>query len=399
LPNLPKNYESLMPAACDDLKYGQSRLINRMVDLVIDLPALRHNFRQLREVCGPEVKIMAVIKADAYGHGLLPSARSLKAEEVDYFGVAYLAEGLCLRQAGIDTPILLLMGIMPEEADAAVAADLEVALFSRDIAASLAARARQQNKKARVHVKIDTGMGRLGLLPREVRHFLEYLAGLPELEVVGIISHFAESDISDQSFTLKQLQDFDELLQQVLAWGWSAPVSHIANSAAILHVHRSHLNMVRAGISLYGSPPSQEIPVRVKLKPVMSLRTRVLQLKNLPAGASISYGRTYITPAPIRLAVLPIGYCNGYSRLFSNRGWVLINGRRAPIRGRVCMNLTMVEVTDIPEIKEGNTVTLLGQDGSDSLSADNLADWANTISYEIYCLLGNSNYRRYIGEI
>jgi len=143
-----------------------------MLDLVIDLQALRHNFRQLRDVCGPEVKIMAVIKADAYGHGLLPSARSLKAEEVDYFGVAYLAEGLCLRQAGIDTPILLLMGIMPEEADAAVAADLEVALFSRDIAASLAARARHQNKKAWVHVKIDTGMGRLGLLPGELRHFL-----------------------------------------------------------------------------------------------------------------------------------------------------------------------------------------------------------------------------------
>jgi alanine racemase len=369
-----------------------------MVDLVIDLQALRHNFRQLRGISGPGVKIMAVIKADAYGHGLLPSAQALEAEGADYFGVAYLAEGLGLRQAGIDTPILLLMGIMPEEAGTAVAANLEIALFRRDVAASLATQARQQHKKARVHIKVDTGMGRLGILPGEVRQFLEYLSDLPELEVTGIISHFAESDVPDQSYTLKQLKDFEDLLNQVREWGWSAPASHIANSAAILNVQSSHLNMVRAGISLYGSLPSPEISTRVRLQPVMSLRTHILQLKDLPAGAGISYSRTYIAPGPMRLAVLPVGYCNGYSRLLSNRGWVLINGRRAPIRGRVCMNLTMVEVTDIPDVKEGDTVTLLGQDGTESLSADELASLAETINYEVYCLLGNSNYRRYLGD-
>jgi alanine racemase len=377
---------------------GQDKRPNGLIDLVIDLQALRHNFRQLRGICGPGVKIMAVIKADAYGHGLLPSAQALQAEGADYFGVAYLTEGLDLRRAGIDKPILLLMGIMPAEAGAAVAADLEVVLFRRDIAASLATQARQQQKKSRVHIKIDTGMGRLGLWPGEVRQFLEYLSNLPELELAGIISHFAESDSPDQSFTLKQLKDFEELLRQVRDWGWAAPASHIANSAAILHVNRSHLTMVRAGISLYGSPPSMDIPMPVRLQPVMSLRTRILQLKELPAGAGISYSRTYITPGPIRLAVLPVGYCNGYSRLLSNRGRVLIQGRHAPIRGRVCMNLTMVEVTDIPEVKEGDTVTLLGQDGRERLSADDLAAWADTISYEVYCLLGNSNYRRYLGD-
>jgi alanine racemase len=399
LPNSPKNLEKLTAGPVDNLGFGESRPGSRMVDLVIDLQAMRHNFRQMRQVCGPRVKIMAVVKADAYGHGLVPSARALVAEGVDYFGVAYLAEGICLRRAGIATPILLLMGIMPAEAAAAVAGDLEIALFRRDIAASLAAQARQQNKKARVHLKIDTGMGRLGLLPGEVRDFLDYLAGLPELEVAGLISHFAESDVSDQSFTVKQLRDFDELLQQVRAWGWSAPASHIANSAAILHVHHSHLDMVRAGITLYGSPSSQEMPAPVQLQPVMSLRTHVLQLKELPAGAGISYSRTFVAPGPIRLAVLPIGYCNGYSRLFSNQGWALIKGRRAPIRGRVCMNLTMVDVTDIPGVSEGDTVTLLGQDGGDRLGADDLAAWAKTISYEIHCLLGNSNYRRYVGDM
>ena len=380
-----------------DLAPGQSKLANGMVDLSIDLQALRHNFRQLRQHCGPGVKIMAVIKADAYGHGLVPSARALAAEGADYFGVAYLSEGIRLRQAGIDAPILLLMGIIPEEAGAAVAANLEVALFRRDIAACLAAQAREQNKKARVHVKIDTGMGRLGLLPGEVMAFLEYLASLPELELSGLISHFASSDWPDQSYTHKQLREFEDLLHQARARGWTAPASHIANSGAILDVHRSHLDMVRAGILLYGSPPSAETPVPVKLQPVMSLRTHILQLKALPAGASVSYSRTYISPGPMRVAVLPVGYCNGYSRLLSNRGWVLINGRRAPIRGRVCMNLTMVEVTDRPEVTEGDIVTLLGQDGNDRLSADELAAWAETINYEVHCLLGNSNHRRYLG--
>jgi alanine racemase len=388
-----------MPETGHDLGFGESRPGSRMIDLVIDLQALRHNFRQMRQVCGAGVKILAVVKADAYGHGLLPVARSLAAEGADYFGVAYLAEGMCLRQAGLATPILLLMGIMPEEAAAAVAADLEVALFRRDLAASLAAQARQQHKKARVHLKIDTGMGRLGLLPGEVRDFLDYLAGLSELEVVGLISHFAESDGSDQSFTIRQFQEFDGLLEQVRTWGWPAPLSHIANSAAVLHLQQAHQNMVRAGITLYGSRSSEDMPAPVPLQPVMSLRTHILQLKELPAGASVSYSRTFIASGPVRLAVLPIGYCNGYSRLFSNRGWALINGRRAPIRGRVCMNLTMVDVTEIPGVGEGDPVTLLGRDGSDCLTADDLAGWAETISYEIHCLLGNSNYRRYVGDI
>ncbi len=369
-----------------------------MVDLEIDLAALRRNFRALRQWCAPQVKIMAVVKADAYGHGLVPVARVLHAEGADYFGVAYLHEGLRLRQAGIARPIILLMGVVPAEAAAAIQADLEVALFRQDIAACLAAQAREQGKTARVHLKIDTGMGRLGILPQEVLPFLEVLAGLPGLEVAGLISHLACADWLDQSYSLRQLEEFGRLLQQVRDRGWPVPVSHIANSGAILSLKHTHLDMVRAGIALYGSPPSLEAPPPVPLQPVMSLHSQVLQLKELPAGSSISYGRTYVTPGPSRVAVLPLGYCNGYSRLVSNRGQVLINGQRAPIRGRVCMNLTMVEVTHLTDVHPGTRVTLLGENGGDRLTAEELAGWAETISYEVYCLLGNSNYRRYTGE-
>ncbi len=368
-----------------------------MLELVIDLAALRANFRQLRQWCRPEVKIMGVVKADAYGHGLVPVAKTLQDAGVDSFGVAYLQEGQRLRQAGITAPILLLMGVLPSEAGAAVQADLEVALFRRDIATALAAQARQQGKKARVHVKIDTGMGRLGILPGEVLPFLEFLAGLPEVEVAGLISHLATADWLDQAYTLQQVREFDALLRQVRDRGWSVPASHIANSGAILALRHTHLDMVRTGIALYGSPPSAEVPPPVPLRPVMSLRSQILQLKDLPAGSSISYGRTYIAPQPIRLAALPVGYCNGYSRLLSNRGQVLITGQRAPIRGRVCMNLTMVEVTHLPEVQAGDPVTLLGEDGPARLTAEEVAAWAETINYEVYCLLGNSNYRRYTG--
>lgn len=389
------------PTEAGPLDGGQGKLgsfSTAMVDLAIDLAALRANFLALRQWCGPQVKIMAVVKADAYGHGLLPAAATLAAAGADYFGVAYLHEGLRLRQAGIRQPILLLMGVVPSEAGAAVQADLEVALFRPDIAAALAAAARSQGKKARVHIKIDTGMGRLGLQPQELFAFLDAVAGQPELEVAGLISHLATSDWLDQTYTLEQVEAFAALLREARHRGWSVPASHIANSGAILALPHTHLDLVRAGIALYGSPPAPDRPAPVPLRPVMSLRTQILQLKDLPAGSSVSYGRTFLAAHPLRLAALPVGYCNGYSRLLSNCGQVLIHGRRAPIRGRVCMNLTMVEVTHLPAVRLGDPVTLLGADGPDCLTADELAAWAQTISYEIYCQLGNSNYRRYVGE-
>jgi alanine racemase len=368
-----------------------------MVDLAVDLAALEHNYRQLRGLCNPQVKLLAVVKADAYGHGLLPVARKLAAAGVDYLGVGSLEEGLMLRQAEISLPVLLLLGILPEEAERAVAADLEVSLFRLDVAQALSAAAANQGKKARVHLKVDTGMGRLGVLPQEVLPFLATLKKMRHLKVMGLISHLAVADQEDKTYTHKQLQEFITLLAAARGAGFQLPLSHIANSAALWELPEAHVGLVRPGLMLYGSSPSPDRPPPVPLLPVMSLAARVLQVKRLPPGSSISYGCTYTTPDWCDLAVLPVGYCNGYSRLNSNRGEVLIHGRRAPIRGRVCMNLTMVDVTGLPSVKEGDRAVFLGQDRDDYLSAEELAGWAQTISYEIYCALGTANLRRYTG--
>ena len=372
-------------------------MITSLVDLAIDLGALEHNYRQVRARCAPEVKILAVVKADAYGHGLLPVARKLAAAGVDYLGVGSLEEGLLLRQAGVGIPVLLLLGILPREADRAVAAGLDVALFRPDVAQALAAAARTQGNRARVHLKVDTGMGRLGILPGEVLPLLSGLKGEPHLEVMGLISHLAVADQEDKAYTKKQLQEFLSLLNAARQQGWQLPLSHIANSAATWELPEAHLGLVRPGLTLYGSPPAPERPPPVALKPVMSFACQVLQVKRLPPGSSISYGCTYTTADWCDLAVLPVGYCNGYSRLLSNRGQVLLHGRRAPIRGRVCMNLTMVEVTHLPGVKEGDRATLLGMDQGARLPAEELAAWGQTISYEIYCALGTANPRRYVG--
>jgi len=372
-------------------------MITTMVDLAIDLAALEHNYRQLRRLCDPQVKMLAVVNADAYGHGLRPVARKLAAAGVDYFGVGSLEEGLMLRRAGITLPVLLLLGILPEEAGCAVGHDLDVALFRLDVAQAMAAAAHSQSKKAQVHLKVDTGMGRLGLHPTEVLPFLAGLKKLRHLNVVGLISHLAVADAEDKSYTIKQVREFTSLLAAVRQDGWKLPLCHITNSAALWEVPEAHLGLVRPGLMLYGSPPSPQRPPSVDLQPVMSLAAQVLQVKRLPPGSNISYGCTYTTPGWCDLAVLPVGYCNGYSRLFSNRGEVLIHGRRAPIRGRVCMNLTMVDVTGIPEVKEGDRAVLLGQDQGAQLRGEDLAEWAQTISYEIYCALGTANIRRYTG--
>jgi alanine racemase len=372
-------------------------MVTSLVELTVDLAALRHNYLQLRQRLSPGVQLLAVVKADAYGHGLIPAARILAAAGAEYLGVASLDEGLALRQEGLDLPILLLMGIIPQESQAAVASDLEVVLYRKDVAQALEEAGRSLGKKARVHLKVDTGMGRLGITPREVLPFLESLKNSSYLEVLGLISHLAMADIADKTYTRKQLQEFLTLLTAAREQGWELPLSHIANSAALVDFPEAHFGMARPGISLYGSPPSPERSWGVDLKPVMSFTTQVLQLKRLPPGSSISYGGTYTTKDWCDLAVLPVGYCNGYPRLLSNRGQILLKGRRAPIRGRVCMNLIMVEVNHIPDVTEGEPATLLGEDGGDRLTADDLAAWAETISYEIYCALGSANPRHFVG--
>jgi alanine racemase len=372
-------------------------MLSSLVDLTIDLGALRHNYFQLRRRLFPGVKLLAVVKADAYGHGLVPAARTLAAAGAEYLGVASLEEGLTLRQAGIKLPVVLLMGIVPPESRVAVASGLEVVLYRRDVAQALEAAGRSLGKKARVHLKVDTGMGRLGLGPAEVMPFLEGLGRASHVEVLGLISHLASADDADKTYTARQLQEFLALVSTAQSCGWELPLSHVANSAALVESPEAHFAMVRPGIALYGSPPAPGRSWGVDLKPVMSFTAQVLQCKRVPPGSSISYGCTYTTADWTSLAVLPAGYCNGYPRMLSNRGAVLLKGRRAPIRGRVCMNLTMVDVSSIPDVAEGEPVTLLGENGGDCLTADDLAGWAETISYDIYCALGSANRRRFVG--
>lgn len=372
-------------------------MVTSLVELTVDLAALRHNYLELRRRLSPGAKVMGVVKADAYGHGLVPAARTLAAAGAEYLGVASLEEGLALREAGLDVPIVLLMGIIPSESRAAAAADLEVVLYRPDVAQALEASGRFLGKKVRAHLKVDTGMGRLGLNPPEVLPFLESIKNFSNVEIMGLISHLATADEADKTYAQRQLQEFLALLATARGQGWELPLSHIANSAALIEMPEAHFSMVRTGISLYGSPPAPGRSWGVNLKPVMSFTTQVLQIKRVPPGSSISYGRTYTTPDWCNLAVLPVGYCNGYPRQLSNRGEVLVKGHRAPIRGRVCMNLTMVDVSRIPGVAEGERVTLLGEDGGDRLTADDLAAWADTISYDIYCTLGSANPHRFVG--
>uniref|UniRef100_A0A7C3YWP0 Alanine racemase n=1 Tax=Desulfobacca acetoxidans TaxID=60893 RepID=A0A7C3YWP0_9BACT len=372
-------------------------MVTSLVELAIDLTALRHNYLQLRRRLSPGTKVLAVVKADAYGHGLVPVARTLAAAGAEYLGVASLEEGLALRQAGLGVPVVLLMGIVPRESQAAAAADLEVVLYRPDVAQALEEAGRSLGKKVRAHLKVDTGMGRLGLNPPEVVPFLESLKNYSHLEILGLISHLATADEADKAYTQRQLQEFMAILATARGLGWELPLSHIANSAALIDAPEAHFAMVRPGISLYGSPPAPGRSWGVDLKPVMTFATQVMQVKRLPPGSSVSYGRTYTTPDWCTLAVLPVGYGNGYPRLLSNRGEVLVKGRRAPIRGRVCMNLTMVEVSHIADVAVGERVTLLGEDGGDRLTADELAAWADTISYDIYCTLGSANPHHFVG--
>jgi alanine racemase len=372
-------------------------MLTSLAELTINLAALAHNYRALRARCDLGVRFMAVVKADAYGHGLIPAARTLARAGADYLGVASLEEGVALREAGLTLPIALLLGIMPEQAQAAVAAGLEVILYRADVAQALDNAARAQDKRVRVHLKADTGMGRLGLTYEEVLPFLEMLAGLPGLEVVGLVSHLATADLEDPAYTRRQVAEFQALLATARARGFPVPLSHLANSAALTSLPEAHFAMVRPGIMLYGSAGAPWLGAP-QLFPVMTLRTRILQVKRLPPGSAISYGGTYVTPDWCDLAVLPVGYANGLSRRLSNRGQVLVHGQRVPIRGRVCMNLIMVEVTGVPGVSAGDPVTLLGADGGGLISGDDVAAWAETISYEVFCHLGAANPRRYLPD-
>lgn len=369
---------------------------NRPTCAIIDTEALRFNYGQLKAGIPAATKMMAVIKANAYGHGDIETASVLEELGCEFFGVAIPEEGARLRNAGIKTPIVLLGGIFPSQIEWLFTFDLTPVIFDIQTARLINDFAGASGGRRKVHVKIDTGMGRLGLLPSEVARFFEEFRELENLELEATLSHFSESEAEDRAFTEKQLALFLEAVGRIKAAGVDPGIVEISNSAAAAFFPEASLNMVRPGIMLYGSYPAPHLRESIELRPAMSLKTSVMHLKTLEAGTPVSYGRTFITRRRSTIAVLPIGYGDGLSRALSNKGSVLVRGQRAPVAGIVCMDLTMCDVTGIPGVSAGDEVVLIGSQGDAVITAEEMAETAGTISYEVFCNLSARVKRRYI---
>ena len=356
--------------------------------------AYLHNLQAFRRLVGPAVELTTVIKANAYGHGWKPIATLAREGGIRSFAVHSLAEALQLREAGFTEDILIMSQPLATQADAVVRHNFRQVVYTLPVAQALSEAARRHQRPARVHLKIETGTYRQGILPEELPSFLTALASLPGLEVEGMYTHFANiEDTTDHSYAFMQLDRFQQAMEVVHAHGFQPSKIHTACSAAILLFPQTYFTMVRLGISQYGLWPSRETFIsyshahpqngRHLLQPVLTWKTRVLQVKTVPAGECIGYGCTYQASRPTRLAILPVGYADGYDRRLSNQSYVLIRGRRAPVRGRVCMNLTMVDVTDIPGVVPEEEVVLLGSQGEESVTAEHLAALIGTIPYEV----------------
>lgn len=354
----------------------------------IDLSALRHNYNTARKRAAAGCTVLGVVKSDAYGHGMIPVARELEKCGAGFFAVSKFWEALELRRHGIELPVLVLMGIEPEDAKEAVRLGIRPAVCRFDHARALSEAACALNMKARMHVKVDTGMGRLGVSCKDLGAFAQKLQSLPGIVLEGLISHLAEADEPDKSYCDFQIKQFTEAIQGAARLGVTFPYCHISNSAAVMDIPQAHFQMVRPGIMLYGSSPSGGLIDALDLRPVMTFKSKILQLKEVPAGQSVGYGRTFIAGKPTRIATIGAGYDDGYFRLLSNRGQVLIRGKRAPVVGRVSMNLITADVTGIPEAAEDDEVVLLGAQGGERITAEEIARLCDTISYEVYCAIG-----------
>lgn len=365
--------------------------ISRPAWAEIDLCAIAHNLNELRRVTGSRAKIMAVVKANAYGHGAVEVSTTVLSNGADYLGVAILNEALELRLAGIKAPILILGFTPPEQVFDAVREDITLTVYNIEGAKAISDAAASLGKKAKIHVKVDTGMGRIGFLTdiTSAREIMR-IAAFPGVELEGMFTHFAVSDIKDKEYSNKQFEKFSEIDTQLRNLGLNIPIKHAANSAAIIDLPDFHADMVRAGVSLYGLYPSDEVfKDKVDLIPAMTFKARVANVKTVPAGTSVSYGRTYITETETRVATIPVGYADGYTRLFSNRAHVLVKGVRVPVIGRVCMDQFMVDVSNIPDVSIEDEVVLMGRQGNQKVTADELAELIGTINYEIVCMVSS----------
>jgi alanine racemase len=386
------------PERAADLLDRQTQAWKRMVMiqpdrptwLEVDLGAIGQNTHLIKEFVGPEVEVLVSLKADAYGHGALRVARTVLRNGAGWLGVATVSEAAPLRTAGILAPIVVFGFTAPWQAREAVRLDLRATVYEAESARALARAAQDLGREVRVHVKIDSGMGRLGLraedLP-DILAFWEELRGLPGLLVEGVFTHLATADSADQTYARRQIARFEAVLAALDERGLRPPIVHAANSAVLLTLPATHFNLVRAGIAIYGLPPSDEVRLPDGFRPALAFKTQVAQVKEVPAGEGISYGATYVTTAPTRVATLPVGYADGFRRGPANWGEVLVRGRRAPLLGRVCMDQCMIDVTHIPGVRTGDEVVLIGRQGDDELTAEAVAARLGTIHYEVVAAL------------
>lgn len=371
-------------------------MLERPVWAEIDLSAIKHNVREIKKGLKPGVKFCAVVKADAYGHGAVAVTRAVLSAGADRLAVAILGEAIELREAGFLVPIQVL-GYTPQQQAKTVAAyGIEQTVYSMEAVRALAAAGMETGKKVKVHIKIDTGMGRIGILPEEAGDFAAAVAAMSGVEIEGVFSHFATADADDKSYAYEQYGRFQQALDRIKDKGIDIPIRHIANSAAALEMPETHLDMVRPGIIMYGLWPSPEVKRNVTLKPAMCLKAQVAHVKTVAAGTGISYGRAYIADSERKIATLPIGYADGWTRLLSGRTDVLINGSRAPLVGRICMDQCMADVTGIAGVKSGDTAILFG---TPALTTDEVADVLGTINYELVCMVGKRVPRVYVPQV
>jgi alanine racemase len=350
----------------------------------INVNALRQNVDGIRKKVGPKVKVMGIVKGNAYGHGIKEVAQALTSLGIDYLGVGFLSEGIVLREAGIQTPILVLGGVLGSQIQDFLKYNLDITVSSLEIAERIEYEVSQTNQmKARVHIKVDTGMERIGVHSENAVKFIHHVSQLKHLDIVGLYSHFATADEKEKSYAHYQLKRFTSVIDGVRKLGFDIPCIHIANSGAILDLPESYFTMVRPGIMLYGIYPSKETTESIALQPVLSLKSKVVFIKEVPENTSISYGRKYYTSARTKIATIPIGYGDGYSRRLTNRTEVLIKGTRYPVVGTICMDQCMVDVGLNAEVHVGDDVTLIGNDGSESISAWDIAERIGTIPYEV----------------
>ncbi len=349
----------------------------------VNLDAIAQNVKNIKKLIGEKKELMAVVKGNAYGHDILEVSPVVLENGATRLAVARLEEAIFLRKSGITVPILVLGLTLKEQAEFLVSYDITPAVCEFEMIEKLSESAVQMNKMTKIHLKVDTGMGRIGIFPYDVLRFIKRIKALKNVEIEGIFTHFSVADEKDKFYTEEQFRKFIEILTILEKEGIKIPIKHVGNSATILDLPHMWLDMVRPGLAIYGLYPSKEVKKTINLIPAQQFKTKIVFIKELPLGESISYGRTYITKRRMRVASLPVGYADGYNRLLSNQGEVLVRGQRVTIIGRVCMDHCMIDVTNLTQVEIGDEVVLWGRQGEEMITVEEIAQKIRTINYEI----------------